>query len=89
MANRRMYSSLEAAIEEYQANIMEYELGQDDLSEIPKCQALGVKAMAFTLTHDLPKLQRIEVLNAYLVNLDRPDLFKLLKVYPSSLKKEI
>ena len=86
MATRWMYHSLETAIAEYEANIVEYELGRDDLTEIAKCQALGVKAMAFSLTHDLSKLQQIEMLNADLVNLDRPDLFKLLKLYPSSLR---
>ena len=44
--------------------------------------------MVFSLTHDLSKLQQIESLNADLVNLDRPDLFKLLKLYPSSLRRE-
>jgi hypothetical protein len=87
MATRWMYPSLEAAIAEYQADIVEYELGRDDLTEIARCQALGVRAMAFSLTHDLSKLQQIEALNADLVNLDRPDLFKLLKVYPNRLQR--
>jgi len=43
--------------------------------------------MAFSLTDDLSKLQQIEALNADLVNLDRPDLFKLLKVYPNRLQR--
>ena len=87
MATRWMYPSLEAAIAEYQADIVEYELGRDDLTEVARCQALGVRAMAFSLTHDLSKLQQIEALNADLVNLDRPDLFKLLKVYPNRLQR--
>ena len=88
MATRWMYPSLVDAIAEYEANIVEYELGRDDLTEIARCQALGVKVMVFSLTHDLSKLQQIESLNADLVNLDRPDLFKLLKLYPSSLRRE-
>ena len=88
MATRWMYPSLVDAINEYEANIVEYELGRDDLTEISRCQALGVKVMVFSLTHDLSKLQQIESLNADLVNLDRPDLFKLLKLYPSSLRRK-
>ena len=83
-----MYPSLVAAIAEYEASIVEYELGRDDLTEIARCQALGVKVMVFSLTHDLSRLQQIESLNADLVNLDRPDLFKLLKLYPNSLRRK-
>ena len=86
MATRWMFPNLESTIADYQANIVEYELGRDDFSEIPKCQSLGVKVMAFSLTHDLEQLRRIEVVNADLVNLDRPDLFKLLSLYPQSLR---
>ena len=86
MATRWMFPDLESTIADYQANIVEYELGRDDFSEIPKCQSLGVKAMAFSLTHDPEKLLQIQAVNADLVNLDRPDLFKLLSLYPKSLR---
>ena len=86
MATRWMFTDLESTIADYQANIVEYELGRDDFSEILKCQSLGVKVMAFSLTHDPKKLRRIQAVNADLVNLDRPDLFKLLSLYPQSLR---
>ena len=86
MATRWMFPDLESTIADYQANIVEYELGRDDFYEIPKCQSLGVKAMAFSLTHDPEKLRQIQAVNADLVNLDRPDLFKLLSLYPQSLR---
>jgi len=86
MATRWMFPDLESTIADYQANIVEYELGRDDFSEIPKCQSLGVKAMAFSLTHDPEKLRQIQAVHADLVNLDRPDLFKLLSLYPQSLR---
>ena len=86
MATRWMFPDLESTIADYQANIVEYELGRDDFSEIPKCQSLGVKAMTFSLTHDPEKLLQIQAVNADLVNLDRPDLFKLLSLYPKSLR---
>ena len=86
MATRWMFPDLESTIADYQANIVEYELGRDNFSEIPKCQSLGVKAMAFSLTHDAEKLRQIQAVHADLVNLDRPDLFKLLSLYPQSLR---
>ena len=82
MVPRREYSSLEAAISDYSANIVEFELGRDSLSEIAACQELGVQSMVFCLSDDLADLAKVLAVSPDLVNLDRPDLFKILQAYP-------
>ena len=82
MAPRREYSSLEAAISDYSANIVQFELGRDSLSEITACQELGVQSMVFCLSDDLAELAKVLAVSPDLVNLDRPDLFKILQAYP-------
>ena len=82
MAPRREYSSLEAAVSDYSADIVQFELGRDSLSEIAACQELGVQSMIFCLSHDLADLAKVLAASPDLVNLDRPDLFKILQAYP-------
>ncbi|MYK31471.1 MAG: hypothetical protein F4051_07030 [Boseongicola sp. SB0670_bin_30] len=82
MAPRREYSSLEAAISDYSANIVQFELGRDSISEITACQELGVQSMVFCLSDDLAELAKVLAVSPDLVNLDRPDLFKILQAYP-------
>ncbi|MXX91173.1 MAG: hypothetical protein F4Y68_18335 [Boseongicola sp. SB0665_bin_10] len=82
MVPRREHSSLAAAISDYSANIVEFELGRDSLSEITACRELGVQSMVFCLSNDLADLAKVLAVSPDLVNLDRPDLFKILQAYP-------
>ncbi|MYA87803.1 MAG: hypothetical protein F4X97_05035 [Boseongicola sp. SB0662_bin_57] len=82
MAPRREHSSLEAAISDYAANIVQFELGHDSPSEIAVCQELGVQSMVFCLSDNLADLAKVLAVSPDLVNLDRPDLFKILQAYP-------
>ena len=82
MAARWMYPSLTSAVADFQADIVEFELGVDDLAEVPLCAELGVKSMVYSMTHDWEKLRQILETAPDLANLDRPDIFKMLASYP-------
>ena len=82
MAARWKYPSLSAAIADYNADIVEFELGVDDLSEIPVCRELGVQSMVYSTTGEWGDLKRILACKPDLANLDRPDRFKILASYP-------
>ena len=82
MVPRQEHSSLKAAISDYSANIVQFELGRDSISEIAACQELDVQSMVFSLSDDLADLAKVLAASPDLVNLDRPDLFKILRAYP-------
>ena len=82
MAARWKYPSLSAAIADFNADIVEFTPGVDNLSEIPACRELGVQSMVFSTTGEWDDLQRILACKPDLANLDRPDRFKILASYP-------
>ena len=55
---------------------------KDDLSEIGQCGDLGVRSMIYSQTQDWEKLTSYLDLRPDMVNLDRPDRFKILACYP-------
>ncbi len=86
MAPRWQYPSLEAAVSDYSANIVEFESGRDSLSETASCQGLGVQSMVLCLGDALADLAEALAVSPDLVNLDRPDLFKILQAYPDIVR---
>jgi len=82
MAPRRMYASLDATIEDYDADIIEFEFGQDDLSEVAECAARGVQSMILCVSHDPADLSEVLSHHPDLINADRPDILKILHSYP-------
>ena len=82
MATRWMYPSIADAISAYGAQIIEFSVELDDLNEIEQCNALGIKSMIFSKRHDWDNLADCLAHKPNMVNLDRPDRFKLLASYP-------
>jgi len=81
MAPRWMYGSVEEAIADYDAQIVEFDVTKDDLNEIPECQRFAVRSMIFSLSHDRTDLEQYFRHNPDMVNLDCPDGFKILSAY--------
>lgn len=82
MAPRWMYSSVKDAVDAYDAQIVEFDAVKDDLSEISLCRDLGVKSMIYSRTEDWDELSTYLKLSPDMINLDRPDKFKILVSYP-------
>ena len=82
MAPRRMYSSVKEAARAYDAQIVEFDVTKDDLDELPQCRDLGVKSMIYSQTQNWGELSSYLKFAPDLVNLDRPDRFKILASYP-------
>jgi len=82
MAPRWMYSSIKEAAEAYDAQIIEFDAEKDDLFEISLCKDLGVKSMIYSRTEDWDDLSTYLKLIPDMINLDRPDKFKILASYP-------
>ncbi len=85
MAARWMYPSLATAVADYGANIVEFEFGRDDLGEIGQVAGYGAKSMIFSLTANPQDINRLLTYKPDMVNLDRPDLFKIAASYPDLL----
>lgn len=81
MAPVWLYGSVEKAHEHYRAQIIEFDVTRDDLSQIEKCKSLGLKSMIYSQTHDWDELASYLKYRPDMVNLDRPDRFKLLADY--------
>lgn len=81
MAARWMYRSVEEARNDYKAQIVEFDVTRDDLGEIAECRALGVQSMIYSQSHDWDDLSSYLAYSPDLVNLDRPDRFKMLSDY--------
>ena len=77
-----MYSSVVAATEDYGARIIEFDVDKDDLSEISECRALGIRSMIFSLRQQWDELASYQKYQPDMVNLDRPDRYKILASYP-------
>jgi glycerophosphoryl diester phosphodiesterase len=81
MAPLWLYGSVEEAHKHYRAQIIEFDVTRDDLNEIATCNAMGLKTMIYSQTHDWDELASYLKYRPDLVNLDRPDRFKLLADY--------
>jgi len=82
MAPRWMYTSVAEAAGAYNAQIVEFDVERDDLSEIKECAALGVRSMIYSTRSDWDELASYLALEPDLINLDYPDRFKILASYP-------
>ena len=82
MAPRWMFNSVKEAAMAYGAQIVEFDVRKDDLSEIGQCKDLGVRSMIYSKTQDWAELSSYLDLRPDMVNLDRPDRFKILACYP-------
>ena len=83
MATRWMYGSVVETVADYNAQIIEFDVTKDDLSEVPECKALGVRSMIYSV---LPNWNILESCLQYapdMVNLDYPDRFKIVAAYPA------
>jgi len=58
MAPRWMYSSVEEAVADYNAQIIEFDVTKDDLSEVSLCNSFCVRSMILSLSHEQTDLQR-------------------------------
>lgn len=81
MAPVWLYGSVEKAQEHYRAQIIEFDVTRDDLKDIATCHDMGLRAMIYSQTHDWDELASYLKYKPDLVNLDRPDRFKLLADY--------
>ncbi len=82
MAPRWMYSSVAEAVADYGAQIIEFDVEQDDLTEISQCAALGVRSMIYSRHSDWEVLEGYLKYKPDLINLDFPDRMKILVSYP-------
>jgi len=82
MAPRWMYASVAEAAETYGAQIIEFDVERDDLSEIDQCAALGLRSMIYSRRAEWGELASYLELGPDMVNLDHPDRFKTLASYP-------
>jgi glycerophosphoryl diester phosphodiesterase len=76
MAVRSNYPTLAAARDDYQASVIQFHSGIDDLAEIETCRRLHVLSMILEKSDDAGALARVVELSPDYVNVDRPDLFK-------------
>ncbi len=67
---------------QFSAQIVEFDVTKDDLNEVSLCRELGVKSMIYSQTQDWNELASYLNLEPDMVNLDRPDRFKILASYP-------
>lgn len=82
MAPRWMYSSVAESVADYGAQIIEFDVEQDDLLEIFQCEALGVRSMIYSRYSNWDDLEGYLKYKPDLVNLDFPDRMKILISYP-------
>ena len=76
MALRRDFRSLEAAIEDCNSQIIEFDVRQDDLGQMEACRRLGAHTMIYDKTDQIAELEARAALMPDYINLDRPDLFQ-------------
>jgi glycerophosphoryl diester phosphodiesterase len=81
MAPRWIYGSVQDAHGHYRAQIIEFDVTRDDLSEISQVHDLGLKSMIYSQSEDWEVLASYRDYRPSLVNLDRPDRFKLISDY--------
>ncbi|RMD93545.1 MAG: hypothetical protein D6811_04660, partial [Alphaproteobacteria bacterium] len=86
MAPRWMYRSVAEAAARHGAEIVEFDDTRDDLGEIEECRRLGLKSMIYSLTDEPARLARYAAMGPDYVNLDRPDLFRLVVRHPENAR---
>lgn len=86
MAPMWMYRTVEEAIQDYGAQIVEFDVTQDDLSNVSVCKDLGVRSMIYCQSHDPSDLGQYLAYKPDMVNLDAPSRFKILADYPDVQK---
>ncbi len=79
MARRCDFSTLEAAVEDCQSQIIEFDQTKDDLAELPRCRELGVQTMIYDQTHEVGAMEALAALKPDLVNVDRPDIAAIVR----------
>ena len=82
MAPRWMYPSVSEAVAAYAAQIVEFDIERDDLSEVSQCAALGVRSMIYSRRSDWDELDSYRKYRPDMINLDYPDRFKIVESYP-------
>jgi len=82
MAPRWVFSSVAVAAKVYGAQIVEFDVEQDDLDEISQCRALGVRSMLYSRRAGWQELASYLKYKPDMVNLDYPDRFKIVASYP-------
>ena len=82
MAPIWMYETVEDAIADYGAQIIEFDVTQDDLSNVCLCKDLGAHSMIYSQSHELSDLKKYLDYKPDLMNLDAPGKFKILADYP-------
>ena len=82
MAPRWVFSSVEIAAKVYGAQIVEFDVEQDDLDEISQCRALGVRSMLYSRRPGWDEMASYLKYKPDMVNLDYPDRFKIVASYP-------
>lgn len=86
MATRWMYGSVAETVADYDAQIVEFDVTKDDLSEIADCRRLGVSSMIFSVRPGWEDLETCLQYAPDLVNLDYADRFKIVAAYPAVRK---
>ncbi len=82
MATRWMYPSVAETVADYNAQIVEFDVTRDDLSEVAQCRDLGVRSMIFSTRADWEDLESYLQYRPDMVNLDYPERFKIVASYP-------
>lgn len=82
MATRWMYGSVAETVGDYNAQIVEFDVTKDDLSEVAECKALGVRSMIYSVRSDWEELASYLEYKPDMVNLDYPEKFKIVASYP-------
>ncbi len=82
MAPRWKFASVAEATKAYGAQIIEFDVERDDLSEVEQCKELGVRSMIYSKRSNWDDLGSYLEVKPDMVNLDYPNRFKILTSYP-------
>ncbi|MDX1736914.1 MAG: glycerophosphodiester phosphodiesterase family protein [Alphaproteobacteria bacterium] len=87
MARRQDYASLSETIASFDAEIVEFAYGLDDMAEIETCKSLGIKSMIAYNGQDIEALKTIYDQNPDLVNLN--NIIRFAEICATGVKKEL
>jgi len=86
MVPRWIFASVAEAVVAYGAQIVEFDVERDDFSKLPgeleQCRALGVRSMIFSQRVQWHEMDSYLGFGPDMVNLDRPDRFKIVASHP-------
>ncbi len=82
MATRWQFSSVADAVAAYGAQIIEFDVEKDDLTEVGQCHEHGVRSMIYSRRTDWNELASYQKYKPHMLNLDHPDRYKILASYP-------